>query len=182
MNRRLGRAALTLGATAALTTGIAPAAQAHDYLVNSQPVANSAAKQPVTQVVLTFNDLVLSNPIPALVTVTGPDGRHYESACPRVSDRTVTTPVALGAPGEYRATWRIVSADGHPVTSSIAFRTTTAGGGTGSATQRDCRPHPTAEKSQSGSHAPLIVVGLIALVGIAGVVLIVLRGRTSGAD
>jgi hypothetical protein len=30
-------------------------------------------------------------------------------------------PVALGAPGSYRVTWQIVSADGHPVSDSIQF-------------------------------------------------------------
>jgi hypothetical protein len=57
------------------------------------------------------------------VQVTGPDGQgtHYETGCATDAGRSVSVPVALGGSGEYRVTWRVVSADGHPVSDSIAF-------------------------------------------------------------
>lgn len=140
MRSRLLRAsALALAATA-LALAPAAAASAHDYLVGSDPAAGATVSTAIDHVSLTFNDHVYGGPS-SLVTVTGPDAgtRHYETACATTTDRVVTTPVALGGPGEYTVTYQIVSADGHTVSDSLTFRYqppagTTAAGGSASAT------------------------------------------------
>jgi methionine-rich copper-binding protein CopC len=116
-------------------------ASAHNYLVSSSPAAGSTVDAPPSEVTLTFNDVILdlaaaggaggdagagSSPAAggsSVVQVTGPDGQgtHYETGCATDAGRSVSVPVALGGSGEYRVTWRVVSADGHPVSDSIAF-------------------------------------------------------------
>jgi methionine-rich copper-binding protein CopC len=116
-------------------------ASAHNYLVSSSPAAGSTVDAPPSEVTLTFNDVILdlaaaggaggdagagSSPAAggsSVVQVTGPDGHgtHYETGCATDAGRSVSVPVALGGSGEYRVTWRVVSADGHPVSDSIAF-------------------------------------------------------------
>ncbi len=109
--------------------------------MSSSPAAGSTIDAPPSEVTLTFNDVILdlaaagggggdasTGSAPAsggssVVQVTGPDGQgtHFETGCATDSGRTVSVPVALGGSGQYTVTWRVVSADGHPVSDSIAF-------------------------------------------------------------
>lgn len=104
--------------------GIVAPASAHDFLVTSDPANGSKVSTPLTKVTLSFNDIVLSKPSAPQLEVVGPDGKHYETGCATAIDRDVSVPVALGPTGTYVATWRIVSADGHPVSTSISFHYT----------------------------------------------------------
>ena len=111
-----------LAAAALLALAPAAAASAHDYLVSSTPAANATVTTALPSVALTFDDIVIDDGgHGALVQVTDASGHHFETGCAAVAGRTVTVPVALGAPGAYRITWQIVSADGHPVSNSIQF-------------------------------------------------------------
>ncbi|MEN9714597.1 MAG: hypothetical protein RJA35_64 [Actinomycetota bacterium] len=124
LNVSLGTAVAALALALASATFIAGPASAHDYLVASSPVAGSTVTDPLTKVTLTFDDVVLYNPaagLRSIVVVTDDQGKHYETGCSSALDRVVTVPVTLGGAGNYTATWDIVSADGHPVTSSIQF-------------------------------------------------------------
>jgi hypothetical protein len=122
MRSRLLAASAALVAAAALALAPALSAAAHDYLVDSDPQAGSTVTTALHQVSLTFNDHVYGGPS-SLVTVTGPDAgtRHYETGCATTTDRVVTAPVALGAPGRYTITYQIVSADGHTVSNALSF-------------------------------------------------------------
>lgn len=122
----LAATGLTLAAAGVLAAIPAPSASAHDYLVSSSPAAGSTISESIAAVSLTFNDLVLNfnkDGSSAIVQVTGPDAdtRHFETGCATISSRTITAPVRLGASGEYTITWRMVSADGHPVSDRITF-------------------------------------------------------------
>ena len=124
-NRLLAAAA---GVAAAVVLALAPvaAADAHDYLVGSDPSADSTVTTALESVTLTFNDRVLDlsgNGSTNLLTVTGPDSatRHFETGCATIADTKLSAPVALGAAGTYTVTYQIVSADGHTVSSSYAF-------------------------------------------------------------
>jgi methionine-rich copper-binding protein CopC len=191
----------------ALALALAPAAgaSAHDYLVDSTPKAGSTQTEPLGQVSLTFNDVVLDlagDGASSLLQVTGPDGAstHFETGCPTITDRVVTAPVALGGPGVYRMTWQIVSADGHTVSDSIEF-TYSPPAGTSAAKGSDSRPAcgraagdantgatsaatPQASENgttASGSSGALIIViviaGVIVLLAIVAVVVLVLTRR-----
>ena len=202
-----GRGRLAGGLLAALVAGVlalAPAtsASAHDYLVDSTPKAGSVQTQPLDTVTLTFNDIILDlkgDGSGALMQVTGPDARHYETGCPTVLDRVLSVPVSLGAGGKYVVTWQIVSADGHTVSSSIEFTYRPPAGAVasaGSAAGPRCGQLETAAPGAStgsgtagGSTAQSsdlgIVLGIaigIVVLALAGVLIVVLTARRRPRD
>ena len=118
--------AAAIAAAAALALLPAAAADAHDYLVGSDPAADATVTTALDTVTLTFNDRVLDlsgNGSTNLLTVTGPGAAttHFETGCATVADTKVSAPVALGGAGDYTVTYQIVSADGHTVSSSYTF-------------------------------------------------------------
>lgn len=130
---RGGRVAALAGVLAASALALLPAtaASAHDYLVESSPASGAVQTDPLTQVSLTFNDRVLDlsgDGSSALTQVTDASGRHFETGCSTILDRTVTAPVALGAAGAYTVEWQIVSADGHTVSGKYGFEYRPAAG------------------------------------------------------
>lgn len=193
----LGLAAVVaLAAAAAVGPLLATPASAHDYLVDSSPKAGSTQTTPIHSVKLTFDDVVLdlskSGP-GGLLQVTGPDGRstHFETACPTISDRNISVPVALGGAGKYLVTWQIVSADGHVVSDSISFTyappagTKAAAGSAASpcksagATAAPTAGAGTAEGTVNAGAIVIVVVivGAIVLLAVAAVVVILLTRR-----
>ncbi|MBB2893526.1 copper resistance CopC family protein [Flexivirga oryzae] len=167
--------------------GVIAAAWAHDYLVSSNPTANGTVSAAPKTVTLTFNDIVLSKPAAPQVTVKGPNGRYYETGCGTVSDRVVTTPVALGPAGKYTVTWRIVSADGHPVSDSISFSYQgKATGATGAAAAKQCAATAASTEKSSGGGVPtaaIVALAIIVVVGVGGAAAILLtRGRDRQPD
>ncbi|WP_022882112.1 copper resistance CopC family protein [Gryllotalpicola ginsengisoli] len=193
MRARRGRLiAVAAAAVAASVLFIAPAASAHDFLVSSDPKDGATVSSALSTVSLDFDDVVLDeNGRGALVQVTDASGRNYETDCASVDGRDVTVPVALGAPGQYRVTWQIVSADGHPVSSSIQFdyRGPKAGSGHEGPLAK-CGTTVTAPAAQatdapsSGTVPTSVVVALVIAGGVVvlavvavGVLLVVTRRR-----
>jgi methionine-rich copper-binding protein CopC len=126
MRTRLLAATAGIAAAAALALLPAAGADAHDYLVGSDPSAGSTVTTALDTVTLTFNDRVLDlsgKGSTNLLTVTGPGGgsRHFETGCATVADTKLSAPVALGGAGRYTVTYQIVSADGHTVSASYPF-------------------------------------------------------------
>lgn len=174
----------------AVLLGAAPA-QAHDYLVSSSPAAGSTVTTAPDRVTLTFNEAVLDTGNGSdVLTVTGPNGKHFETACPVVRNDDVSAAVRLGPPGTYTVGWRLVSGDGHPVADTITFRYAPAAGApvaAGSASGPSCGD--AAVRSGSGSSAAqpassssivvliAIVAGVLVLLVIAGVVVAVVLTR-----
>ncbi|UFS57824.1 copper resistance CopC family protein [Subtercola endophyticus] len=201
--RRTKLLAAAFAAVVAAGLALVPvtSASAHDFLVDSTPALNSTVTTPLSTVSLTFNDLVLDlsgDGASSVVEVTGPDGAstHFETGCPTILGRTVSAPVALGAPGKYQVSWQIVSSDGHPVSNAIDFTyapvagtAASAGsasgpacGSGGSSTSVAALPAAgTADASGSGINAGLIlgVAGGIVVLAIVGVVLILVLSRRS---
>jgi copper resistance protein C len=116
--RALAAAAL---AGAALLLGAAPAA-AHNTLAGSTPADDSMVTDPVTEVVLEFDQAVQTEF--AQVAVLGADQTPYGSGEPVVVGRTVTQAVESLADGRYDVSYRVISADGHPVSGTISFTAT----------------------------------------------------------
>jgi methionine-rich copper-binding protein CopC len=131
-------------ATSALALVPAGPAAAHDYVVSSTPAAGSTVDSSPATVSITFNDVILdlsgtgsSN----VLEVTDAAGLHYEDGCSTTSGPTLTTGVALGAPGAYTMTYQAVSADGHTVSDAVPFTYAPAAGtpeGVGSPTRPSC--------------------------------------------
>lgn len=104
--------------SAALLAAAGPA-WAHSELRRSVPATSAVLDQPPDRIELHFNERVQLTAL-RLRRVDGD-----EIALPRRSIREATSEtiaLPLLAPGEYRAEWRIISADGHPAGGVIAFR------------------------------------------------------------
>jgi len=118
---RLG-VAVGLALAAALGLG-APAASAHAQLLSTDPAAGSALAQGPSRLVLRFSEAV---------EATFGSVRVYDAGGHRLATGRATHPrgardaVAVTAPalgtGGYVVTWRVISADSHPVHGAFTFR------------------------------------------------------------
>lgn len=108
----------------------APAGGAHAVLESSNPADGASVRAAPRRVTLTFGEAVDAGF--AKVTVLGPDGRsHWEAGPARGIGERVTAPLReLGPAGRYVIEYRVLSADGHPVSGSVSFRLKVAGDGT----------------------------------------------------
>jgi methionine-rich copper-binding protein CopC len=106
--------------------GITPPAQAHNVLIGSDPKDGATLSAPPQQITLVFDQPVRQGY--AQIGVTGADGSAWADGAATVAAERVTVKVKpLTADGAYVVGYRILSADGHPVTGKIEF--TLAGGG-----------------------------------------------------
>jgi copper resistance protein C len=172
--------AVTLLAGLALLLGAAPAL-AHTRLQSSDPADGASLDSAPEQVALTFNEPM--SPEFSTITVIGPDGEtNYQDGAVTAEEGTISTRLLpLGPAGRYEIGYRVVSADGHPVTGSVAFTLTTPGpGGTSAPAEPSAAPASPAPPaaSEDGGGAPVWpwVVGAVVLVG-AGVVVALRLGR-----
>ena len=111
---------VTLVLTAVLVVLVAPAAAAHDALGGSSPAAGSTVTVAPVEVRLTFAEPLTAQGLG--VAVTGPDGTSVATGTPSVRANEVTQAlVPLTRSGTYTVAYRVVSADGHPVSGSYPF-------------------------------------------------------------
>jgi copper resistance protein C len=97
--------------------GAAPAS-AHASLVRSSPADQSSLATAPTTVTLTFDENIRT---PSVVLVTNADGASVVQGKTTVVDNISSTPVSTGPSGEFTVAYRVVSADGHPVSGRLAF-------------------------------------------------------------
>jgi copper resistance protein C len=176
VSRVLRRAAvvLLLG-VAGMLLGTAPA-WAHSQLLGTDPADGASVDTGPAQVTLTFNE-----DMPAgfdVVTVTGPDGRTWQTGQVTTAGQTVSVPIApLGPAGRYEVHYRVVSADGHPVQGGSSFTLTRAGTGTA---PPQAAPSTTGAAPTDDTGSPIWpwIVGAVVLVG-AGVGAVLRLGRGS---
>jgi methionine-rich copper-binding protein CopC len=107
---------------ALLVLGSGPAS-AHASLVGSDPKDGSSRATAPTTITLTFNENVGN---PAFIAVTAPDGTKVKVSGTTAVDNTVTAIVAdVDMKGRFTASYRVVSADGHPVEGTLNYAVTT---------------------------------------------------------
>lgn len=96
-------------------------ATAHTALSGSDPAAGASLAAPPTVITLTFSEDI--NPTFVNVVLSSADGRSWISGDPRVDGPRVVTEVQPDLPtsGAYTVGYRVVSADGHPVSGSYTF-------------------------------------------------------------
>ncbi|MEU9289457.1 copper resistance CopC family protein [Streptomyces sp. NPDC048275] len=117
--RTTARALVVPAALAALAVAT-PQAAAHTELDISSPGANAKLAGLPPRVTLTFSDAMTQKY--AKFAVTAPDGKSAASGEPRVSGKTVTLALEpTSRAGQYTVGYRVVSADGHPVSGSYTF-------------------------------------------------------------
>ncbi|MGC4971681.1 copper resistance CopC family protein [Streptomyces sp. DT199] len=123
IDRRAARTAarfLVVPAALAALAVAAPQAAAHTELESSSPGEGAALAGQPPRVTLTFSDPMTQKY--AKVAVTGADGKSAAEGRPQVDGKTVTLALKADAPaGRYTVGYRVVSADGHPVSGSYAF-------------------------------------------------------------
>ncbi|OBF28501.1 copper resistance CopC family protein [Mycobacterium sp. ACS4331] len=175
-------AAVLLSVFVALLLAAAPAG-AHAALSSSDPAAGARLVTAPQVVTLTFNEPVQHQF--STVVVTGPQGRNHVVGEPAVADREVRATLdTLDGNGTYTVAYRVVSADGHPVSGKYDFQlsapTSTATSAT-SAAPETTAPR-TSDNTSSGVTAwPFIAGAAVLVVLIAGTVWV--RGRRGpGAD
>ncbi|TJV91134.1 MAG: copper resistance protein CopC, partial [Mesorhizobium sp.] len=115
-----GRPAICLLGAIVLFAAIAAPSQAfaHAALVTTEPTDGTVLEQSPAQLSLTFSEPVS----PLVLTLVRPDGTAIPLTSFRLNGQTVEidNPQALGS-GTHVLSWRVISADGHPVGGSVLF-------------------------------------------------------------
>jgi len=111
-----------LAVASALVVLASGPALAHAALIETDPADGSTHATAPSTATLTFNETVGN----AAVVVSAPDGSSVEVSDVRSVDRRVTATVAdVDQRGTYTLSYRVVSADGHPVEGTIHYDVTT---------------------------------------------------------
>jgi copper transport protein len=131
----LRRGAVVLALAGALVLLIAAPASAHAELVQSDPAPGAVLTRPPEQVRLSFTESV--DVASGAVRVFDADAERVDSGGVEASGRTVTLPLPKLGNGSYVITWRVTSADSHPIRGAYTFQ---IGQGSGAgATSREVR-------------------------------------------
>ncbi len=165
MLRRIAVLARLLVAFAAglLAVLVAPAApaSAHAALVRAVPGPGSVVQTAPQQIVITFSERV--SLVANKIQVIGPDNRPINAGPPRADGVDVRIPVRTDvARGTYLVSFRVVSADSHPVAASFTYSV-----GAPSATA------PVASTTVRTNTVVAVAVSLGQYLGYAGLVLVV---------
>lgn len=99
-------------------------ASAHSYLLTSTPAEGEMLATLPAQFSVTANEPLLDLSGDAsgfAIQVVDASGAFYGDGCFAVSESTLTMGATLGAPGDYRMYWQVISADGHPVSGEVPF-------------------------------------------------------------
>jgi copper resistance protein C len=125
-SQRLATAfAATIFALSFLTPTLftAAPASAHTHLVTSFPSAGARLAARPSEVVLTFNQPIQAFPGANGIVVTGPRSSHWPCGRARIDGNTLTASMSeVGRPGRYQIDYRVLGADGHPITGSVPIR------------------------------------------------------------
>jgi len=118
--RALAAAAGLLFGLLCVLLGPAAPASAHAALVASDPASGTIVPDAPNKVTLTFSESVQL--ISGKIQVLAPDGSRADQGDPQADGGTVTVPLRTGAGrGTYLVSYRVVSADSHPVAGSLTF-------------------------------------------------------------
>ncbi|WP_162795422.1 copper resistance CopC family protein, partial [Nonomuraea lactucae] len=142
------RRLLTVLLLACATVGVPLPALAHNVLIGSDPKDGATLPAAPGRITLVFDQPVRQGYVQ--VGVTGPDGTaRADGAAVVVAEKVTVKVKPLAANGEYLVGYRILSADGHPVTGKITF-TLAAGPATPSAQSEPSQSQPSqSEPSQN---------------------------------
>lgn len=124
---RRTRPGVLIGLTLFWTLGalLSPPAWAHTTLVSSTPTDGAQLDTPPTTIELVFSEPV--DPRLVTVVVSSPSGARWQVGAPVVTEAVVSQEVRpLPEVGEYAVAYRVVSADGHPVSGEMRFTLTEA--------------------------------------------------------
>ena len=185
---RLRNALWLIALAPLLLIGAATPASAHSSQLDASPPVNAVLDGPPAQVRIVFDTPLLETG--SALVVTGPDGTVISDPSPAVDAETITAALDPTAPpGTYTVAYRVVSSDGHTVTSSYEY--TVAGAASASAapsastadesaspvTSEIPSAAPTTAPPQSPSGGLPLWIWVIAAVGLLAIVLAVFARR-----
>jgi copper resistance protein C len=186
---------LALGGALAVTT---PAA-AHNFVVESTPAEGETLDALPEEFSVTTNDTLFDAGGERRgfgIVVTDAGGRYYGDGCIAVAGASISTPAALGEPGDYTLTWQVLSSDGHIASGTIPFAWTGTATAEGASTPPDCNgTHPVAGAAAPATDEPdarpgtldtgtLLWIGgaVLAVLAATGVTLVLVRPRRPPGD
>lgn len=124
VQRWLTRLAVALLLAAPVGLAAAVPAQAHASVVISSPLAGARLAQPPSAVTITFDEPVGLGAAAYLNVIDG-SGKQVQTGTvhhPGGRGQVITVALPRGLPaGTYLESWRVISADSHPVTGTIEF-------------------------------------------------------------
>jgi copper resistance protein C len=144
-HKRLAGLLVVLTTTALSVIATAPVATAHAELESTTPKQGSTVQRVPQQVTLTFSEPIRT---PAFVEVTGPGSTNVASGDVQVRDEVLTQQLGdTAGGGAYSLSYRVTSADGHPISGTVRF--TVAGGAGGAAGDNEqSTPAPTSDSTE----------------------------------
>lgn len=181
---------------AAAALGLAGPAAAHDAAESSSPADGASLPAPPEQVSVTYNNNPLG--IGASFSIKDAAGTEWADGAVEIVDNVASQKLRAGAPaGAYTVSWRVVSADSHPIEGTFGFTAAGAAAGSAPATgptaaatvpgMGTAEPGVTAEPSvPAGSGEPFqwsIVIFAAAAVGLLVALAVIAKRRLSaGGD
>jgi len=154
---------------------LAPTANAHSDLVGTTPADGAVIADAPASITLQFNEEPLDSMVDVVITDAAGAVVAMDAAEAAGTEVLVPWPGSLGA-GDYTVAYRVVSADGHPVTGTFTFTYTgDASAATAPAIDEAAAADVLADVEQPSSNLPLIL-GVAALI-IAVLAVIGLRRR-----
>jgi copper resistance protein C len=144
--------------------GAAPAS-AHASLVRSSPADQSSVAAAPTTVTLTFDENIR---MPSVILVTGADGASVVQGKTSVVDNVAKTRVNTGPSGEFTVAYRVVSADGHPLSGRVSFTVGTGSPGVPTEQVTAAAGHHRSSNTSTGGSRVIGMVAALALLGGVG--------------
>ncbi|GAB2853139.1 copper resistance protein CopC [Microbacterium insulae] len=167
-HRIVATTAVLVAATGLVFATAIPAA-AHENIASSSPTGNERFDTAPTSAELVFTGDVLT--IGAAVAVVDESGKNWVTGGPQIDNATVVVELAPGMPDAgYQLRWRVVSGDGHVISSIIPF---TIGDGEPYSRENEATASPPTESEASKTDASAQGAPefwQLALVGLAGAV------------
>lgn len=163
---------VTFGSAGLLLVGAGPAL-AHNVLISTDPGDGAVLDEAPETVSLTFDQPVST--FEPVLRVFGPNGNDFAGGAPQIVGGTISVPFSAGAAGDYRVAYRVISADGHPVSGQFTFTLSDSAAGDATGTVPE---DPSADSGSSVMGWVWILVGAAAVaVVIAGIVALVKRRK-----
>jgi methionine-rich copper-binding protein CopC len=100
-----------------------PAASAHTALVSSSPKSNAMLQASPKYISITFNEELIEiagKPV-SKISLFNAKGKEIKLPKAQIVHKDIVVAVSKLPPSKYKVVYRVVSADGHPVSGSFNF-------------------------------------------------------------
>jgi methionine-rich copper-binding protein CopC len=110
-----------------LVTGLlliaAPVANGHTSLVSSNPKSNAMLKASPKYISITFNEelIEIAGKSVSKISLFNAKGKEIKLPKAQIVHKDIVVAVSKLPPSKYKVVYRVVSADGHPVSGSYYF-------------------------------------------------------------